>query len=413
MTFSATTLDIEARRADFPVLQQQVYGKGLVYLDNAATTQKPQAVIDRLVRYYTEENANIHRGVHRLSQDATDAYEAARTTVARFIGAAHDHEIIFVRGCTEGINLVAATHGRAAVKAGDEVVVTALEHHANLVPWQLLCEATGAHLRIAPLDETGQVDLDAYTALLGEKTRLVAFAHMSNALGTVLPAREMIARAHDAGAVVLVDGAQAAPHLPLDVQALDADFYVFSGHKVFGPTGIGVLYGKTALLDAMPPYQTGGDMIESVTYQKSTWNSLPHKFEAGTPHIAGVLGLEAALQYVEGIGREAISAYEHDLLAYATEQVGALGNVRFVGTAPGKASVLSFLLDGLHPYDVGTIVDRMGVAVRTGHHCAQPLMDHYDIPGTVRASFAFYNTRDDVDRLVTALEKARTMLGNG
>ncbi len=408
----ATALfDVARYRADFPVLQQQVYGRPLVYLDNAATTQKPQAVIDRLVRYYSGQNANIHRGVHRLSQDATDAYEGARKTVARFVGAAYDREIVFVRGCTEGINLVAATYGRATVHAGDEVVVTALEHHSNIVPWQLLCEATGAVLRVAPIHDDGQVDLEAYRALLSDKTRIVSVAHLSNALGTILPVREMIRAAHDAGAVVLIDGAQAAPHLDIDVQALEADFYVFSGHKVFGPTGIGVLYGRESLLDAMPPYQGGGDMIDTVTFEGSTWNSLPHKFEAGTPHIAGVIGLEAALAYVADIGLEAVAAYEHDLLAYATARVQALGNVRIVGTADSKASVLSFLLDGIHPYDAGTLLDQMGIAVRTGHHCAQPLMDFFDIPGTLRASFAFYNTREDVDALVAGLERARAMLG--
>ena len=406
-----TSLDVARLRDDFPTLRQTVYGRPLVYLDNAATTQKPQAVIDRLVRYYTEENANIHRGVHFLSQQGTEAYEAARTRVQRFVNAPHSHEIIFTRGTTESINLVAATWGRTHVGAGDEIVVTALEHHSNLVPWQLLCEEKGACLRVAPINDAGEVDVDAYAALLGEKTRIVAFPHVSNALGTVVPVAEMAALAHQVGAVVLVDGAQAAPHLAIDVQALGADFYAFSGHKVFGPTGIGVLYGRAELLEAMPPYQGGGDMIETVSYQRSTWNTLPHKFEAGTPNIAGVLGLDAALAYVEAIGYDVLAAHEHDLLAYATAQVAALDGVQFVGTAREKAGVLSFLLDGIHPYDAGTILDKLGIAVRTGHHCAQPLMERLGVPGTLRASFAFYNTYEDVDALVAGLRRVRTMLG--
>ena len=402
--------DAARYRADFPALRGEVHGRPLVYLDNAATTQKPQAVIDRLVAYYARENANIHRGVHKLSQDATEAYEAARARIARFIGAAHAHEVVFVRGTTEAVNLVAATYGRTHVGPGDEVVVTALEHHSNLVPWQLLCAERGARLVVAPINDAGELDLDAYRALLTERTKLVSVVHLSNALGTLLPVERMIADAHAHGVPVFVDGAQAAAHVALDVAALGADFYAFSSHKALGPTGVGVLYGREALLDAMPPYQGGGDMIETVSYERATWNALPHKFEAGTPHIAGVAGLAAALDYLDGIGLDRIAAYEHDLLAYATEKVAALGDVRLVGTAARKASVLSFLLGGLHPYDVGTILDQLGVAVRTGHHCAQPLMGRLGIPGTVRASFAFYNTGADVDALVAALGKARAML---
>ena len=404
------TFDAARYRADFPALRATVYGRPLVYLDNAATTQKPQAVIDRLTAYYAHENANIHRGVHKLSQDATEAYEAARARIARFIGAAHAHEVVFVRGTTEAINLVAATYGRTHVGPGDEVVVTALEHHSNLVPWQMLCAERGARLVVVPITDAGELDLDAYRASLNARTKLVSVVHLSNALGTLNPVAAMIADAHAAGVPVFVDGAQAAAHVALDVVALGADFYAFSGHKALGPTGIGVLYGREALLDAMPPYQGGGDMIETVTYEGATWNTLPHKFEAGTPHIAGVVGLAAALDYLQEIGLDRIAAYEHDLLAYATDRVAALGDVRLVGTAPAKASVLSFLLGGLHPYDVGTILDQLGVAVRTGHHCAQPLMGRLGIPGTVRASFAFYNTTDDVDALVEGLGKARAML---
>ncbi len=408
---TTTLFDVTRARADFPVLGQTVYGHPLVYLDNAATTQKPQSVIDRMVRYYRDENANIHRGVHFLSQQGTDAYERARARVQRFVGAAHAREIVFTRGTTESINLVAATWGRSNVQAGDEVVVTALEHHANLVPWQRLCEERGARLRIAPINERGEVDEDAFREGLGEKTRLVALPHVSNALGTVVPIARLAGWAHRAGAVVLVDGAQAAPHLALDVVELGADFYAFSGHKVYGPTGIGVLYGREDLLDAMPPYQSGGDMIETVTYQTATWNALPHKFEAGTPHIAGALGLEAALDYVETLGLDAIGAHEDGLLAYATERVAALGGVTFVGTARDKAGVLSFLLEGIHPYDAGTVLDKLGIAVRTGHHCAQPLMARFGIGGTLRASFALYNTPEDVDALVAGLQRARQMLG--
>ncbi len=409
-TFAASALDLEAIRAQFPILRREINGRPLVYLDNAATTQKPQAVIDRITQYYAGENANIHRGVHTLSQDATDDYEAARKTVARFINAPSDSEIIFVRGCTEGINLVASSWGQS-LEPGDEIVVTALEHHSNLVPWQLACERAGAILRIAPITDDGALDLDRLSEVLNENTKLVSTIHISNALGTVVDVAEVARQAHAVGALVLVDGAQAAPHAQIDVQALDADFYTFSGHKVYGPMGIGVLWGRANLLDAMPPYQGGGDMIETVTYENATWNSLPHKFEAGTPNVPGVLGLAAALDWIEGIGLEAIAAHEADLLAYATEEVSALPGARIVGTAAEKAGALSFVFDGTHPYDVGTLLDQMGVAVRTGHHCAHPLMRRMGVEGTIRASLAAYTTRDEIDVLTRSLERALRMVG--
>lgn len=409
-THTSSSLDLAAIRAEFPILSRQVNERPLVYLDNAATTQKPQAVIDRIARYYTYENANIHRGVHTLSQDATDDYEAARKTVARFINAPSDHEIVFVRGCTEGINLVASSWGQS-LEPGDEVVVTALEHHSNLVPWQLACERAGAILRIAPITDDGALDLDRLGEVLNENTKLVSTIHISNALGTVVDVAEVVRQAHAVGALVLVDGAQAAPHARIDVQAIGADFYTFSGHKVYGPMGIGVLWGRTELLDAMPPYQGGGDMIETVTYESATWNSLPHKFEAGTPNVPGVLGLAAALDWVEGIGLDAISEHEADLLSYATEKVSALPGARIVGTAPQKAGALSFVFDQAHPYDVGTLLDQMGVAVRTGHHCAHPLMRRMGVEGTIRASLAAYTTRDEIDVLTQSLERALRMVG--
>ena len=395
--------DAEAARADFPALRQEVHGRRLVYLDNAATSQKPQAVIDRLRAYYEQENANIHRGVHFLSQQATDAHEAARQEIAEFIGAEDAAEIIFTRGCTEGINLVASTFGRTSVGAGDEIVISTMEHHSNIVPWQMLCEEKGARLRVIPISDAGEIDYDAFLDLLSERTKLVAVAHISNALGTINPVREMIRDAHACGIPVLIDGAQAVPHGPVDVRALDADFYAFSGHKMFGPTGIGVLYGKRAFMEAMPPYQGGGDMIDQVTFEKTTYNALPHKFEAGTPYIAGVLGLAEAVRYLQDCDLDVIQAYEANLLAYATEHVQEIDGVRLIGTAREKASVLSFLMTDVHPYDAGLLLDKMGIAVRTGHHCTQPLMDRLGIPGTIRASFAFYNTRDDVDRLVEGL----------
>jgi cysteine desulfurase/selenocysteine lyase len=400
-------LDLKAIRQEFPILRQRVHGKPLVYLDNAATTQKPQAVIDRLARYYAEENANIHRGVHVLSVRATDAYDAARETVRGFLNAADSREIVFVRGATEGINLVAQTYGRAHVGAGDEIVISEMEHHSNIVPWQMLCEEKGARLRVIPISDAGELRLDTYERLLSDRTRIVAITHVSNALGTINPVVEIVRLAHNRDVPVLVDGAQAIAHMPVDVQALGCDFYVFSGHKVFGPTGIGVLHGRLPLLDAMPPYQGGGDMIRSVTFERTLYNAVPHKFEAGTPNISGVMGLAAALDYVTAIGLDRVSAHEHELLAYGTEALSELSGLRLTGTAPAKAGILSFVLDGVHPHDIGTILDRDGVAIRAGHHCCQPLMARLGVPATARASVALYNTRDEVDALVRALQTVR------
>ncbi len=402
--------DLEQVRADFPALHQQVYGRPLVYLDNAASAQKPRAVIERLATFYSREYANIHRGVHYLSQEATSAYEATRETVAAFINAASTREIVFTRGTTESINLVAATYGRRNVGQGDEIIISAMEHHSNIVPWQLLCEEKGARLRVVPISDEGEIDLEAYERLFTDRTKVVALVHVSNTLGTINPIDQMIELAHEHGVPVLVDGAQAVSHLPVDVQALGCDFYCFSGHKLFGPTGIGVLYGREELLDAMPPYQGGGDMIETVTFEKTTFNRLPHKFEAGTPNIAAGIGLKTAIDYVTGLGLDNIATYEHDLLRYATDRLLEIDGLRIVGTAKEKTGAISFLLDGTHPYDVGTILDQYGVAVRTGHHCTQPLMDRYGIPGTIRASFAFYNTPEDVEALVSAVRKAGAML---
>jgi cysteine desulfurase/selenocysteine lyase len=399
-------LELAKIRADFPILAERIYGKPLVYLDNAATSQKPRVVIDAIVNYYEHLNANIHRGVHALSMRATEAHDAARETVRRFIHAADRREIIFVRGATEAINLVAQSYGRTHVGAGDEILITAMEHHSNIVPWQILCEEKGAHLRVAPIDDCGELELDEFAKLIGPRTKLVAVTQLSNALGTVTPLREMIELAHSRGVPVLVDGAQAVPHFAVDVQALDCDFYAFSGHKVYGPTGIGVLYGKRALLEAMPPYQGGGDMISSVTFEKTTYNDLPFKFEAGTPDIAGAIALGAALEYIGKLGMESIAAHERDLLTYAAERVGALPGIRLIGTAPERAGVLSFVMEGVHPHDLGTILDREGIAIRTGHHCAQPVMDRFGIPATARASFAVYNTREEIDALVEGLHKA-------
>jgi cysteine desulfurase/selenocysteine lyase len=403
--------DVERWRADFPVLQQRVHGKPLVYLDNAATSQKPQSVIDCESNYYATTNANIHRGIHDLSQRATDAFEAARDTVRRFINAADSKEIIFVRGTTEAINLVAQSYGRSRIKPGDEIVLTEMEHHSNIVPWQLLCEQTGAVLRVVPINDSGELILDAFEKLLGPRTGLVAVAHVSNALGTINPLRRMIERAHAAGAVVLVDGAQAVAHVQVDVQALDCDFYAFSGHKLYGPTGIGALYGKAALLDAMPPYQGGGDMISRVTFEKTLYNALPYKFEAGTPNIAGGIGLGAALDYVEQIGLDAIAGHEYDLLAYATQLASEVRGLRLIGTARDKTGILSFAIDGIHPHDIGTILDREGIAIRTGHNCAMPVMDHFQIPATARASFALYNTREEIDALFAGIRKVIEVFG--
>lgn len=397
---------IERIRQDFPVLQQKVHGKPLIYLDNAATAQKPQAVIDTITRYYLSENSNVHRGVHFLSEVATQAYESARTRVRQFLNAAHDREIIFTRGTTEGINLVAASYGRSRIQAGDEVVISAMEHHSNIVPWQMVCEEKGARLRVIPMNDAGELLLEEYERLLNDRTRLVAIVYVSNALGTVNPVKPIIAMAHRRGIPVLVDGAQAAPHMPVDVQDLGCDFYAFSGHKLFGPTGIGVLYGKADLLEAMPPYQGGGDMISAVTFEKTIYNSLPHKFEAGTPHIAGVVGLAAAIEYVDRIGLHQIAAHERELLAYGTELLSAIPGLTIIGTAKEKAGVLSFVLRDIHAHDVGTILDHEGIAIRAGHHCAMPVMKRFGIAATARASLAFYNTREELEALAKGIHKA-------
>ena len=403
--------DVERVRADFPILATEVHGKPLVYLDNAATSQKPLAVIDAIMRYYQGTNANVHRGVHYLSEAATEDYEAARQTAAQFIHAPHLHEIIFVRGTTEGINLVAQTFGRSRVGAGDEILITAMEHHSNIVPWQILCDEKGAKLRVAPINDNGELLLDEFAKLLGPKTKLAAVTHVSNALGTITPLKRMIELAHAQGVPVLVDGAQAVPHLKVDVRALDCDFYTFSGHKVYGPTGIGVLWGKTALLEAMPPYQGGGDMISSVTFEKTSYNKLPYKFEAGTPDIAGVIGLGAALKYLTGLGIDNVAAHEHDVLEYGTKKLLAIPDVRIIGTAEDKAGVISFVMENAHPHDIGTILDQEGIAIRTGHHCSQPVMDRFGVPATARASLAVYNTRSEMDALARGIEKVREILG--
>ena len=404
---AATTFNAHQVRADFPILARKIGGKPLVYLDNAATTQKPQAVIDALVRYYSAENANIHRGVHTLSQEATDHYEQVRHTVQHFINAGDPGEIIFLRGTTEGINLVAQTWGRANIGAGDEIVISALEHHSNIVPWQMLAEEKGAALRVAPIGDNGELLLDEFGKLLGPKTKLVAVAHISNALGTINPVRKLTEMAHRWNACVLLDGAQAAPHMAIDVRDLDCDFYTFSGHKVYGPTGIGVLYGKAALLESMPPYQGGGDMISSVTFEKTLYNRVPYKFEAGTPNVAGGIGLGAALDYVNAIGIAAIARHEQEVLAYGTERLQAVPGLHLIGTAKEKAGVLSFVLDGVHPHDIGTILDQEGIAIRTGHHCAHPLMQRFGLAATARASLALYNTTEEIDALAAGLEKVR------
>jgi cysteine desulfurase/selenocysteine lyase len=406
-----SAFDVAAIRAAFPALHQQVHGKPLVYLDNAATTQKPQVVIDALRAYYEHDNANVHRGVHELSERATAAYEGAREKVRAFVNAASVREIIFTRNATESINVVARAWGDVNVRQGDEILISAMEHHSNIVPWQLLCERTGATLKVIPIDDRGDLVMDEFERLLTPRTRMLAIVQLSNALGTLNPVAEMAARAKAAGAMVLIDGSQAAYHLAVDVAALGADFYAFTGHKVYGPTGIGVLWGREAVLDAMPPFLGGGDMIRTVTFDGSTWNDLPYKFEAGTPNIAGAIGLGAAIDFVRGIGFDGIGAHESMLLARATEAVESLPGVRVVGTARKKASVLSFVMDGIHPHDIGTVVDREGVAIRTGHHCAQPVMDRFCIPATARASFAMYNTVDDIHALVGALKRAQTLLG--
>jgi cysteine desulfurase / selenocysteine lyase len=406
-----TTFDVAKIREDFPILRELIHGKPLVYLDNANTTQKPRQVLDALETYYRHDNSNIHRATHLLSERATRAYEATRSSVARFINAADRREIVFTKGCTEGINLVAQSWGRANLKPGDEVLVTWMEHHSNIVPWQLVCAQTGATLKAAPITDRGELDLEAFDRLLTPRTRMVAIIHVSNALGTVNPVGALVAKAKAAGATVLVDGAQAIPHMPVDVRAIGCDFYTFSGHKMYGPTGTGVLYGRAAVLDAMPPYQGGGDMISSVTFEKTEYNELPYKFEAGTPNIAGVVGLGAAVDYLAGLDRAAVSAHEDALLSYATHRVGEIAGVRLLGEARQKSSVLSFVLEGVHPHDMGTILDSEGIAVRTGQHCAQPVMDRYGVPATVRASIGLYNTRDEIDILVAGIHKVREVFG--
>ena len=405
MSTTANTFDVARIREDFPILKEMINGKPLVYLDNAATSQKPQVVIDALVNYYMTENSNVHRGVHTLSQRATDSYEEARTKVQEFINAKEDKEVIFVRGTTEGINLVAQTYGRENIGPGDEIIISAMEHHSNIVPWQILCEEKGARLKVAPINDDGELLLDEFENLLSPRTKLVSIVHQSNALGTINPVEQIVELAHARGIPVLLDGAQAVAHVPVDVQKIGCDFYAFSGHKLYGPTGVGALYGRADLLNAMPPYQGGGEMIRSVTYEKTLYNVIPAKFEAGTQNIAGSVGLGAAIDYVNGVGMENIATYENELVAYGTEKLSEIEPVRLIGTARNKGSILSFVMENAHPHDVGTILDSEGVAVRTGHHCAQPLMDRYGVPATVRASLAFYNTREEIDTLVKGIDR--------
>jgi cysteine desulfurase/selenocysteine lyase len=407
---SPKAFDVERVRADFPILNERVHGRALIYLDNAATTQKPEAVIEAIDRYYRHDNANIHRGVHLLSQRATDAYESARAAVRRFLNAQSSSEIVFVRGATEAINLVAQTYGRTHIFSGDEVLITAMEHHSNIVPWQILCEEKGAKLRVAPINDRGELLLEKLEEQLSSRTKIVSIAHVSNALGTINHIKQVVRMAHQRGIPVLVDGAQAAPHLQIDVQDLDCDFYAFSGHKIYGPTGIGVLYGKAELLEQMPPYQGGGDMISSVTFEKTTYNKIPHKFEAGTPDISGVIGLGAAIAYIDNLGIASIAEHEAELLSYATAQLEKIPGIRLVGTAREKVGALSFVMEGVHPHDIGTILDQEGIAVRTGHHCAQPIMDRFGIPATVRASFGLYNTKAEIDGLAAGIEKVKEIL---
>jgi cysteine desulfurase/selenocysteine lyase len=407
---AVTGFDVTRVRADFPILHQQMHGRPLVYLDNANTTQKPRVVLDAMQAFYTGYNANIHRATYLISERATSAYEGTRKSVQRFVNAGDVHEIVLTKGTTDGINLVAQSWARTTLRPGDEVLVSWLEHHSNIVPWQMVCDQTGARLRVVAIDDRGELMLEDFDRLLGPRTKLVAISHVSNALGTVNPVAEVIARAHAVGAVALVDGAQAAAHVPIDVRALDADFYAFSGHKMFGPTGTGALYGRAALLEQMPPYQGGGDMIASVTFEKTTYNTVPHKFEAGTPNIAGVIGFGAAVEYLQTLDRAAAKMHEDELLSDATDAVRTIPGIRIIGEARQKSSVLSFVIDGIHPHDIGTVLDREGVAIRTGQHCAQPVMDRYGVSATARASFAFYNTSDEIDALVAALGKAKEML---
>lgn len=410
MSTPTDILNIEKIRADFPILNREVNGKPLVYFDNGATAQKPKSVIDAIETYYTHDNANIHRGIHTLSQQATEAYEVARKKVQAFINAQHEHEVIFTSGTTGSINLVAHCFSKAKLQAGDEVIISTMEHHSNIVPWQMACEAAGAILKVIPINDRGELLMDAYEQLLSPKTRLVAVTHVSNTLGSINPVKEIIRKAKAVGAYTLIDGAQAVPHQRVDVQDLDCDFYAFSGHKMFGPTGVGILYGKEAVLNDLPPYQGGGDMIKTVTFEKTTYNELPHKFEAGTPNIAGGIALGSAIDYMESIGLENIARYETELLSYATKRVNEIEGLRIIGEAEHKAAVLSFVVDGTHPSDIGMIIDKLGVAIRTGHHCTEPLMNRFNVPGTARASFAFYNTKAEIDVFVDALKKAVMML---
>ncbi len=409
MNETMLSFDIEKIRKQFPALHQEVYGKQLIYFDNGATSQKPQSVIDAIQLYYSKENANIHRGVHHLSQVATEKYEGARKTIQKAINAELSEEVLFTKGTTDGINLVASSFGEMLV-TGDEIIISAMEHHSNIVPWQMLCERRGCILRVIPIDKTGTLDLNAFDSMLNAKTKLVSVTHISNTLGTINPIEEIITKAHAVGAKVLIDGAQSIQHTKIDVQNLDCDFFVFSGHKLFGPTGVGILYGKKALLDAMPPYQGGGDMIAKVTFEKTTYNELPHKFEAGTPNISGGICLGTAFEYLNALDMEAVHQHEQDLLEYATEKLNEIQQVRIIGTSENKTSVVSFIVEGTHPFDIGTLLDKQGIAVRTGHHCTQPLMDFFDIPGTVRASFAFYNTKEEIDVFIHALKRSIGML---
>jgi cysteine desulfurase/selenocysteine lyase len=406
-----TTFDINKIRDDFPILKQRINGNPLVYLDNGATSQKPQSVIDAIVNYYTTTNSNVHRGVHTMSQQATDGYEGARSKIRQFINADDDKEIIYTRNTTEGINLVAHSYGRQNVGPGDDIIVSNMEHHSNIVPWQMLCEEKGANLLVVPIDDTGELVMDEYEKMLSSRSKLVSITHVSNALGTILPAKQIVEMAHAHGAPVLLDGAQAVPHMPVDMNELDCDFYVFSGHKLFGPTGIGVLYGKEEYLEAMPPFLGGGEMIKSVTFEKTVYNDLPYKFEGGTPDIAGAIGLGAAIDYVNNLGFDQITAHEDELLRYGTKALSAIESLRIIGTAEHKAGILSFVIDKAHPHDIGTILDEQGIAVRTGHHCAQPVMARFQIPATARASLAFYNTKEDIDALVKGIDRVLEVFG--
>jgi cysteine desulfurase/selenocysteine lyase len=410
MATETEIIDLQKIRSDFPILSREVNGKPLVYLDNGASSQKPKQVIDVISHYYEHENSNIHRGIHTLSQEATNAYEESRRILQAFINAEHEHEVIFTSGTTDSINLVASSFGKKFLEKGDEIIISTMEHHSNIVPWQMICEEKGAILKVVPINDKGEFLMEEFEQLLSEKTKLVAVSHISNTLGTINPVKEIIEKTHQNGALILIDGAQAVPHTKVDVQELDCDFYVFSGHKMFGPTGVGILYGKESILNDLPPYQGGGDMIKTVTFEKTTYNCLPHKLEAGTPNISGGIGLAAAVKYMNTIGIDKIEAYEHELLTYATQQIKQIEGVRIIGEADKKASVLSFLVDGTHPSDIGMIVDKLGIAIRTGHHCTEPLMNRFNIPGTARASFAFYNTIEEIDIFITALKRAIKML---